>query len=407
MTTSCACSTAFRSAPALAALLAFSATAQVRLDRLTACDDIGDVYRTVESGRASDSGCGVPATPLDATLVRVAGDAVHLCFEKWPQPVLQGFSCVIDADSPANVLVCMRPARLADLQAYKVAHDASGGAAGAEYGSKARACPLYHGDVGPAQPTLMPPLLATIARFDFGFIARLGEGEPAGAYVTHGFAYVDPSLDDAPDAVEFVYLLTGGVVADVVGKREPAGRRWWLSVDPADAADALMADRTRSLPTAFMVDYTDFKVRQRYDAPAGQSLDAAVDALFGRVVDGLEIEGFEDTGADPTGGASIADMLAKVLPYGLRPRTGASESPRIAAMGRFAPSICAGGGEAGYIALVVGSGSTAGFDRDEGSVGLAIGAFGKCPEFVGPVRAYVTQLGKDAEFAVREFLGND
>lgn len=387
------------------ALTCPAAVAQVRLDRLTACDDVASIYRTMASSQSTGRGCRGPQTSLDALLVRKLRNSSRLCFESWSQPMLRDFSCFFDSTYPNALLTCMRPARLADVRAYKAANDKELGAAGAAYGTQAQQCPIYRGDIGPAQPTLISPLLATIAKLEFGFIASLGAGKPQGGYVVHGFASIDPSLSYEADALEFVSFSVGGTLLDPDSQREAIGQYWWLSVNTDEDFDAAYAARFRGSRLAARIDTTTFQVQQRYGVKGKPSLQAAIEELFNDIVAGLRMEGFEPVdlsgeAADRVGAFDPAHLMEQAIPYGFRPQL--ANPPRLTAMNRPDPGICRAGRAGGYMAIVMASS-----DHHEGAIILMFAALGQCPRLARRAQPYIGQLGKDAEILVRKHLSDD
>lgn len=218
--------------------------AGLSFDKLTACGDLSSLTAELREGSMpSPSECRAPSGPLEKSLVyRTGGKDSEVCLlSNSPRPSLDGFTCVRSPTEPGGTITCFRPAKLKDIELYQTNFRNEGPTAQrvAAYLMDASKCKASNGNATEGQATLMPIVLATIARMDFGFVMRMGTGHMPDSYVLHGYGKTDPEIRGETDAIEFVSILAGGRrVIPKAGATTKIGA-WLLGVgDPEKTTEA-------------------------------------------------------------------------------------------------------------------------------------------------------------------------
>ncbi|WP_460735250.1 hypothetical protein [Lysobacter tyrosinilyticus] len=413
MTTSMECSKGVSVLGLLLAAASAPVFAQVRLDKLNACNDVASAFEAVKAvTRVPGRRCLPPRAPLEKMMQDRAAGFGQLCFQDWSdQPLLDGFGCTV-LTKGATSLVCVRPAKLSDLRSFKARYGPENSAAAVSYGLEAEKCPLYRGDVGPAQSTVHSTLLVGISKFEFGFIAAL-EGAPISSYVMHAFASIDPSLTgNAPGALEYIYYFVGGDTSNMQGSSDVIGRSWLLDVDQDTQFEAEMKKSLGRLPLPWYFDSTSFEVTKRYRAPAASNLTTLINEIYEVIGEGLEDEGFEEVDSSSSLGRAmnaddLSEMFREKIPYGYKGLMATKTKPKMRLMMMPHRGICSDGGEGGYVAFLYAAGPGATASSDQGDVGIGVVAIGECQRISSQARRFIRQLGKDAEILVRSRLQSE
>jgi hypothetical protein len=195
-------------------LAAPSARTEIRLDKLTECDDIERVYSLLKAQpTVALSDCRAPRGRLESALVlRTGGDASPLCFLRTsPAAFLNSFSCVRFNSKPATgaaEVTCFRAAALPDIRAYKEYYAERFAKIESNYLAAAEKCSVSAGDSASAAISNFPPGASMLARFELGFITSLGSGRPSDSMIFHGYGETDPAIGPgAPSAIEVVQVI--------------------------------------------------------------------------------------------------------------------------------------------------------------------------------------------------------
>jgi hypothetical protein len=191
------------------------ANAQVNLNRLTACADIASTAAQLRAQKtAAESSCRRPRSALErAFFSRNGGYPSALCLlREAPASFVEGFSCVQTPElKGTSSITCFRSAVTAEIEQYQKNYTERFAARATQYTKSIKQCPATNGSASFVQATTFPPMLAAIAKLEFGFMSPLGSGRVTDSYVQHGYATTDPSLGDGvPGGIEFVAMLIDG-----------------------------------------------------------------------------------------------------------------------------------------------------------------------------------------------------
>jgi hypothetical protein len=185
-------------------LASADAHASIRLDLLSACDDLGLAMREL---KRPTIGCRAPRSAMERALATRIGinPAVRLCFlQRAPSASLSRFACVTFHTATSAHLDCIAPVASADVDDYQRNYASRYAAHAKAYLEAANRCALGNGDASRAQWSLMSPYLNFIAQFELGFVLPLGNGLVGSSTVLHGFGGVDPEISGSEgDMIEF------------------------------------------------------------------------------------------------------------------------------------------------------------------------------------------------------------
>ena len=188
------------------------ALADVGLNKLTQCDDIGRLWSQLRSdGPAFSGGCREPSGRVERAIFNGLGGRIQhidLCFlRQSPAAFLDSFSCSYTWNGPNSAgLFCIRETPKQDVSNYLENHDTQYIQVVKHYLDEASSCLKGHGDSSVAPATLAPVPLQTVAQYAFGFVMteRAGAG---GSVAIHGYAMANPALGiNSQSAFEFVSL---------------------------------------------------------------------------------------------------------------------------------------------------------------------------------------------------------
>lgn len=194
-----------------AVLCAGRSAAEIRLDQLASCDDLA---RAMASLQSPARGCRGAANSIEAAMVarlRFVPGTRHCWLSRAPTESLGRFACLrSDAPDGSPHLDCVAPAQLSDLEGYREDYETVHAARSLAYLRAASTCAVGNRNATRAVRTLMPFLVAQVARFELGFALPVGRGSVGTSVIVHGFASVDPELGSDVELLEFVSMYRRG-----------------------------------------------------------------------------------------------------------------------------------------------------------------------------------------------------
>lgn len=227
--------------------------AVVNFDRLTQCTDIQRIWSELRTGDPPFAQrCSQPEGPLQRRIAAQAGHSslLDLCFlGQPPAAFLSGFQCEYTWSSEVSAGVeCFRYAATSDISDYFAHHDDRYAGEVSRYLASASACIGPRGDAAVAPRTLASPVITSLAKYEFGFVATLRSGAES-AVALHGYATLDPAVaGNGPGAIEFVSIFIGPLPDSAHPDSVPTQRigNWSVSIDPADEMREAMERGFRS-----------------------------------------------------------------------------------------------------------------------------------------------------------------
>ena len=306
--------------------------AAVKLNKLTACDDIARLYKHMKARQVIASrSCRSPRNLLEKVLVARSGvDVSEICFDQSaPALFLRGFSCIWQEMNGTKTLLCFQPVDMAGIRQYTKKHrDDKIIAVDRQYLSMAAKCRASNGDTVSAQPTLFPQLLSFISSFEFGFITGLGKGRLPDSTMLHGYATTDPTISgNAPSALEFVFILIDAQFNSTSSDFKTVGN-WSVHIDEDEEFEKSFNRQLRKNRIPVNVNSTTFKLKRRTTNPASQDEKLMLTReLVQAVAWSLEDESFEAFSDDDIQaglGMSTTEILEKITkqqPFGMRQKS--------------------------------------------------------------------------------------
>lgn len=190
-------------------LISQTAGAAINYNILNNCEQIGELSKNIASEEFSTL-CREPESDIEFEIYeKSGGQHSSVCFlETPPAPGLEGFSCMMGSAESKNSVTCLRPASAEDISNYKNSYPNGPKQKTYDYLEEAAACTVSNGGATFAAPTLLPPLVVLISKYEFGFISPIGKGREINSYVTHG--YSTTATNQTPDAIEYVSVLMNG-----------------------------------------------------------------------------------------------------------------------------------------------------------------------------------------------------
>lgn len=183
------------------------ATGEIRFDQLSACEDL---ERAVASLATNSLNCRRPLGGVEQAIVARLQNTpgIRLCWlRQAPTNSLARFSCLrVGLPSGFRSLDCISPASTDDVTEYRENYERSYARVASNYTRAASGCGVGNGNATRAVRTLMSFTLATIARFDLGFVLPIGRGLVGEGVILHGFGSVDPEIGAEMDELEFVSI---------------------------------------------------------------------------------------------------------------------------------------------------------------------------------------------------------
>lgn len=342
-------------------------------------------------------------------MVRSGLDASTVCFdESVPAAFLDGFSCFWPGS--ASTLVCFRSADISDITNYKQNYQENFAAREMNYLAAAKRCRASNGDSTNAQPTLFPPQLTFISRFEFGFITGLGRERPPASSIMHGYASTDSKISGgAPRAIEFVYVIVGGAYRRQAAEERVVGN-WVVRVDDSTEFEASFNREAQRRGNRVSIDATLYELERRgTTTPTSQSAKLALGGDLQRAIARiLEEEGFEtmsETRLRAETGMGTKEMLEKIgqrMPFGSRQGAGGKLGPTILILLNQRRPRCTDNGAGAIGAFLMAIQPVPDVASDFGVVGFTVMGVGACSRTAaGSTRTYISGL---IEEATREVL---
>lgn len=306
--------------------------AEIKFDILDNCHGLTIVYESLRSDPTIPATCRAPSNPIERALAsHTRLNEAHLCFlYSPPAPFLSNFSCFRSSVETGAVLTCFRSATLSDIQEYKEQFATEFANKVTEYLAAAAACGASNGDSTHAQQTQFAPFLRYVSNFEFGFIAGLGADRPSSSSVVHGYASIDPEVEEASSALEFVYFITDAPKYAPSGERRSVGD-WIITID-----DAMPADKAFNANAKILANLTSYSIDLHTNRGVSQSEKLAHLERWQRAVaNTLEAEGFQllsDGDLKAYTGMSGKEMLDKsttLLPFGSRQSAAVKWAPTL------------------------------------------------------------------------------
>lgn len=362
--------------------------AGVSLDKLTACDDIEMVYRSLREGVLSRRvECRTPRGTLERELVKRTGlSASQVCFlESSPARFVDGFTCARPQVEAGASLVCFRAAAADDIRSYYGQFDAKYAAEKAKYLAGASACSVTNKDSGDAQGTLMSLLLFSISRFEFGYFSGLGKAKVPDSIIVHGYAFTDPTLpSSAASAIEFVHVQVGGSTYVSTAKPRTFGN-WVVKVDDADRSDAGFNEEARKRHQPIIIDSINFQLENHTNQEISErTKKALIERLQKAIAQSFESEGFEvksGTELEKVTGLTRKQMVDGIImrmPFAMRDRARTRLSSDIIIMLSDTRPRCARNGNGALIAYLFFEQPLPDKKSDFGSLGLVLAGIASC-----------------------------
>lgn len=299
----------------------------INLDRLTACDEVADLYKLLRSSSLDES-CRAPVGVIENLLIKRTGGAVEtFCFLRAaPSPFLSGFSCAKIHTTSGASLMCFRAADVSEIKNYYTAFQSRYASSVERYLKAMSACSASnHDGAHSAAPTEMPLALQYIAQYEFGFIVGLGKSDPPDSSIMHGYASVDTTIgDSAPSALEVIGISIGGQKLIAKDVQQTTAGDWLVSVDTTrddveaynkklnDMGVAASADiRAYELTTSETSPLTDVEKLEQV-ADVLQAIELSLTDGGFKKIPGSQIDQYSGKTLD----SMFKEMTDRAIPYG-------------------------------------------------------------------------------------------
>lgn len=388
-----------------------SAEYDPHLDKISACVETEKLYQKLEKSGTDPVGqCRSPHGALERKIKDfIDKDLISkVCFlSASPSSILDGFSCFqLSRGAAIPNLTCVRPADSSVIvDHFNDKHMSEG----ALYMAKASTCGAGV-DSSVAVPTLMPPLLNYISKFEFGYLRSLGNSVPVSAQMQHGYASLDPSLNlDGEKAIEYVSMFSGGVI-------EPSGidRRvgdWVINVDNAPSMSSELNKMSQG--NAFFNSVELSFRRSMGSGPVAQSKIELMSAWNDKVVDHLKEEGFEvipESKLKLADGKDFKSAIKEIelgKPYGLRNISLFDSNYSYKLMLSKDAPPCTWDQKGIMMGVVMAHEPKPGQETDYGSISLLVIGVGACSQNSSSSRKYIDTLVPDIAESVVEMVGEE
>lgn len=376
--------------------------AEIFLDKITACDDIANVYKSMKNGTFMvGGGCRLPHNRLEKEVVARSGlKTSDFCFtELNPASFLEGFSCFSFKKGKAHSLNCFRTADEDDIDFYKEHYKENFSVRESKYLSDAKECSASNGDSARATNTLLPIPLQYISSFEFGFILQLGSSIPSDSAVVHGYAKTDPEIDsEAPSAIEFVSIYTSAPEYEDNSKHETIGN-WDISIDEADEADNELNKEFRHRRIPIKLDITSYSLTQSQavGVPDDEKLELT-EGLQYAIAKVLKDESFKrltDNDLQNTTGMDSDEIVNKInqqMPFGFKNVSPMKLGRKFLVYVNEKHPVCTKHGDGAMGVYLMSTQPTPEVKSDFGSLGVLIIGIGECARSKSPTRAYIEEL---------------
>lgn len=309
----------------------------INFNQLNDCNAVAKLYKAL---RQNDlPGCTAPTDAVSLQILsRVNTDTVGVCLLKQsPVDSLAGFRCIRSTIGEFAAVTCYRLAKADEIERYQQNYRDDYAAVVQRYRNESAECSMSNGDAATAQNSLLPPLLAPIARFEFGSIVGLGTASPPDSAMVHGFATIDPMLGDRlPSAIEFVEMTVGRGVYQSPYTRERSVGHWAIGIDEAREFDEQITKAYQQQGAPFQFNSRAFAIGR--SALETLSQDEKLEILAGLHEDvafALRVEGLEEFDDDEieellgrNKQAVIRELMAN-SPYAYRNSAGANLAPSL------------------------------------------------------------------------------
>lgn len=380
---------------ALAATIFCSTPAvAIELNMLNRCDDLRRLWTTVDS-RGSFGTCREPADELEHNFwARLSPDGRQsFCIlSHAPAPFLRDFTCVDTRKAVpyGNVLVCFREIPIEDIDRYKAQYETTFADDVSNYLSSSASCTVSNGDSSIAPGSMGSLLINTIARFEFGFVLSLGQGDKAPGYALHEFARLDDLI--STDGLEVFEIVSGIVKSPSTDTTPPGVRRgnWYVDLEAIGSGHRSADEQLNEMMKKYSLavrDQTGVNVQillANFDVANVSPADDATQSgarrkMLDTVIAALEDYEFDYILEDDAYGLfgmdydEMADQVAQNILYGQRDQLRVG---RLRALVRDAS--CSAAVEPGVLAMVMDLKHRNISPRNYGSLMLIIVATGRC-----------------------------
>lgn len=283
------------------------------MDKLSACKEMTSLYTQLTSSPAPLLGhCRKPRNEIEysySETYRKYFGRTPCLLSVAPTPVLSDFSC-FQASSGEGAVTCIRPGdpravenHFADVY---IAREAA-------YLAQSSACG-DNADSFVALPSLFPPSMALISKFEFGYSRSLGKDRPVVSGAQHGFATLDPALAISDTSVvEYLTMFVNAPrYAAPKGRIERIGP-WQITVDePTDFNRGYknFVKKETGLDIYLQTSSMDMRADPRLANADEVSADNVKKTLNGVIAKNLGQEGFKKEKSP-----EMEKMLAKDSPF--------------------------------------------------------------------------------------------
>lgn len=390
----------------------FPAHGAINLDKLNACDDIAGVFAglRIDAGIRT-AGCRAPASALEKALSsRTRLSDSQLCWQSdTPSRSLAGFSCARPEVPTGATLICFREAAAHDIRIYKQQYGEIFASPVAKYLSSSGKCATSNGDASSAVSTLFPTILGFISRFEFGFVTLLGKAKLTDSSAIHGYALVDPSISNAPNAIEFFSIFTGAKPYVRPGEKVSVSG-WTVFVDDShETNEAANAEfRNKSIP--LNVRMTSYSMERRPAVADSQSKKLRLlSAMQSALAEAMQDEGFTEFSdsdlQEKTGrtGSQIVSEITRSMGFGAKDIP-VKLSSRIHVLMNEKRPRCAENGEGAMAVYVFATEPIPGVRSDYGGIGFIVAGIGRCGRSNASAKTYMDGLKSEAQSRLLETL---
>lgn len=381
------------------------------LNKISACAETDKLYEELEASGTEPIGrCRSPHGVLERTIKNfISKDLTSkVCFlSEPPSSILDGFSCFqLTGRLAVPNVTCVRPAdNSVIVDHFNDKHMNEG----ALYMAKASTCGAGV-DSSVALPTLMPPLLNFISKFEFGYIRSLGNSVPVSAQMQHGYASLDPSLNlDGEKAIEYVSMFSGGLTEPFGSDRRVGD--WVINVDNAPSLSSELNKMSKG--HAFFNSVALSFRRSTGSGPVAQSKNELMSAWNDKVVDQLKDEGFEIVPESKLKLADGKDFKSAIKeielgkPYGLRNISLFDSNYSYKVMLNKDAPPCTWDQKGIMMGVVMAHEPKPGRETDYGSISLLVIGVGACSQHSNSSIKYIETLVPDIAESVVEMVGEE
>lgn len=381
------------------------ARAEIELDRLTSCEELGNIRSSLHTESLPQQ-CRNAASPLENLILEKTGElSKSLCIlEETPSPMLNGFTCFVDFKHLGHSLFCVKPVQASEIYNYQENYKNQYSQKVIDYLIQISKCPVSNGSATQASLSNTPYLAATISKFQFGFISPLGTGIKTSDYVQQGYATIDKNLNINSDAIEYVNFLIDGKYPEkekfiTIGE-------WMLNIDHSEDADNILNQEFKRNSAPIKATGTSYTLKNVSTEQSDDSKLQTLDTLINSIANTLKDEGFKDKTKESMPPGGMKELIKRVkdsTPPGLADISKQKIGENVRFLINTTTQTCTKN-NSGAIAFTIASiEPNPEVSSSFGSINLVAMSLGKCANS-RPVQKYIDALIKQLDDSIKNEL---